>query len=39
MERARDSGGFANAYKEFITVAADHMTVLAPLVPALAAML
>ena len=39
MEGARDSGGFANAYKEFITVAADHMTVLAPLVPALTAML
>ena len=39
MERARESGGFTNAYKEFVAVAANHMTVLAPVLPMLTAML
>ena len=39
MERTRDSGGFTNAYKEFVAAAADHMTVFAPLLPILTAIL
>ena len=39
MERSRGSGSFTMAYKEFISAAADHMTILAPLLPMLSAML
>ena len=39
MERSRNDGEFTAAYKDFITVAAAHMTVLAPVLPALTAML
>jgi hypothetical protein len=39
MQYAHKSGGFLAAYQHFISVAADHMTVFAPLLPALAQML
>ena len=39
MERSRDSGDFTEAYKNFIAVAANHMTVFAPVLPILTAML
>ena len=39
MERSRGSDSFMTAYREFISAAADHMTILAPLVPMLSAML
>jgi hypothetical protein len=35
MERASDSESFKAAYQDFISLAADHMTILAPLIPAL----
>ena len=39
MERSRDSGDFIEAYKNFIAVAANHMTVFTPVLPILTAML
>ena len=39
MEKAQGKGGFADAYKQFMAIAADHVTLLAPYLPALAAML
>ena len=39
LERSRDSEDFKGAYKDFVAAAANHMTVLAPVLPMLAAML
>ncbi len=39
MESGRDNGNFTQAYKDFIAAAAAHMTVLAPMLPALTAFL
>jgi hypothetical protein len=39
MERSRNGGDFTAAYKDFVAVAAAHMTVLTPVLPALTAML
>jgi hypothetical protein len=39
MENARKSGGFMQQYQEFIACAANHMTVIAPFIPALTALL
>ena len=39
MERSQGTGGFTSAYREFVSAAADHMTVLAPVIPMLSAML
>ena len=39
MERGRESGNFTKAYQNFIAAAAAHMTVLAPLLPELTALL
>ena len=39
MESSREAGGFRQAYVSFMSAAADHMTVLAPVLPALAALL
>ena len=39
MERAHGKDGFAQAYKDFMAVAADHVTVLGPVMAALAALL
>lgn len=39
MERGREEGDFITAYKVFIAMAANHMTVLAPVLPRLADLL
>lgn len=39
MERAQGTEGFVGAYQRFIGLAVDHMTLLAPFLPALAALL
>ena len=39
MERNQGGSGFMESYKNFMSVAANHMTVLAPVVPSLTAML
>ena len=39
MEQAHGSNGFLQKYQEFITSAANHMTVLAPIIPALTGLL
>ena len=39
MESSRESGAFMTSYKEFISAAADHITILAPFLPMLSAML
>ncbi len=39
LERAHGSASFGSVYKEFMAMAATHMTVLAPFVPALSALL
>lgn len=39
MKKAQGSSGFGAAYKRFMTSAADHMTVVAPFIPALSALL
>ena len=39
MERNQGSSAFTESYKNFMSVAADHITVLAPVVPSLTAML
>ena len=39
LETARKSGGFLSAYQDFITSAANHMTLFAPLLPLLTQML
>src|SRR5271157_2116483 len=39
LENARGSSGFLSAYQTFMAVIADHMTVFAPFLPALAQML
>jgi len=39
LERTRASGGFLDAYKAFMAALSDHITVFAPLLPALAQML
>ena len=39
MEGSQEAGGFKQAYVGFMSAAADHMTVLAPVLPALAALL
>ena len=39
MQAAIGSPGFAGRYKEFVAVAADHLTLLAPFLPALTQML
>ena len=39
MEGSQEAGGFRQAYVSFMSAAADHMTVLAPVLPALAALL
>jgi hypothetical protein len=39
LERAEGSSSFARRYTEFISVAANHVTLLAPFIPALAEML
>ena len=39
MESSREKGDFTQAYKDFIAAAAAHMTVLAPVLPALTALL
>nr|WP_300311585.1 hypothetical protein [Halomonas sp.] len=39
MRSARGASGFAAAYKQFMTSAANHMTVVAPFIPALSALL
>jgi hypothetical protein len=39
LEEARRSGGFLQAYQSFITSAANHMTLFAPLLPLLTQML
>lgn len=39
MKNARGSSGFSAAYKRFMTSAANHMTVVAPFIPALSALL
>lgn len=39
METAHQSGDFAAAYKRFVGLAADHISVLAPVIPALASLL
>jgi hypothetical protein len=39
LEKAQSSPTFAQRYTEFISVAADHMTLIAPFVPALTEML
>jgi len=39
MEKARDTPGFVDRYKDFIALAANHMTIIAPLLPALTALL
>ncbi len=39
LQRAHGTGGFGQAYKEFMAVAANHMTVLAPVMAGLVALL
>lgn len=39
MEKSRGTGDFLGAYQKFMSVAADHLGVLAPFLPALAALL
>ena len=39
MEHSRGSGSFIRAYQEFIVAAAAHVTVIAPMIPALTSML
>ena len=39
MERGQESGNFGSAYKDFMTAAANHMTILAPVLPVLSALL
>lgn len=39
MERSQGSGSFISAYQEFIAAAGAHMTVIAPMIPALTTML
>jgi hypothetical protein len=39
MEDAHKTGGFVQRYQDFITCAANHMTLIAPFLPALAALL
>ncbi len=39
LERAQGTADFGQAYKKFMAVAANHMTVLAPVMAALAALL
>ena len=39
MESAHQSGDFAAAYKQFVGLAADHISALAPVIPALASLL
>jgi hypothetical protein len=39
LEKAQGSSGFVAAYQNFIASAADHMTIFAPFIPALTAML
>jgi len=39
MEKAKDSAGRLAAYKAFVSLAADHMAILAPFIPALSLLL
>jgi hypothetical protein len=39
MEAAKGTGGFTQKYQNFIATAANHMSVLAPFIPALTQML
>lgn len=39
MERTRGTGGFVGAYQRFVAVAADHVTLIVPFLPALTALL
>jgi hypothetical protein len=39
MEKAPDRTGFVDRYRDFISLAADHMTIIGPLLPALSALL
>ena len=39
LERSRSSGGFLDAYQAFMASLADHITVFAPLLPALSRLL
>lgn len=39
MKNTHGTGGFLDAYKDFISAAADHMTVIAPFIPGLAQLL
>ena len=39
MDRSLENGDFKTAYKNFMAAAADHMTILAPVLPALAGLL
>jgi RNA 3'-terminal phosphate cyclase len=39
MKRQKDGSGFAGDYQKFISILADHITVVAPLLPALTTLL
>ena len=39
MERSRATGDFARAYRDFVAAAADHIAILAPVLPALTSLL
>ena len=39
MERSRATGDFTRAYRDFVAAAADHISILAPMLPALTSLL